>query len=102
MITNPEGERTVRNRNADHTHVTVIGLGLMGQALARAFLGDGRPTTVWNRTAAKAEQLVAQGAELASSVRDAFAASPLVVRCLSDYYAVHELLDPLGDVLGSW
>ncbi len=42
--------------------VTVIGLGPMGQALAGAFLKNGHPTTVWNRSAGKAEALVAQGA----------------------------------------
>jgi 3-hydroxyisobutyrate dehydrogenase-like beta-hydroxyacid dehydrogenase len=61
--------------------VTVIGLGLMGQALAGAFLAHGHPTTVWNRSAAKAEELVAHGAPLAASVRDAVAASPLVIIC---------------------
>jgi 3-hydroxyisobutyrate dehydrogenase-like beta-hydroxyacid dehydrogenase len=87
------------NRDASHPPVTVIGLGLMGQALAGAFLRDGHPTTVWNRTAAKAEQLVARGARLADSAGDAVAASPLVVVCVSDYQAVHDLLDPLGEVL---
>ncbi|MEV8633676.1 NAD(P)-dependent oxidoreductase [Streptosporangium sp. NPDC051023] len=89
----------MRNHDADHTPVTVIGLGLMGQALAGAFLRDGYPTTVWNRTAAKAGQLVAQGARLADSVGDAITASPLVVVCVSDYEAVHEFLDPLGEDL---
>jgi 3-hydroxyisobutyrate dehydrogenase-like beta-hydroxyacid dehydrogenase len=70
--------------DARHTPVTVVGLGLMGQALAEAFLCDGHPTTVWNRTAAKADRLVAQGAKLADSVGDAVAASPLVVVCVSD------------------
>jgi 3-hydroxyisobutyrate dehydrogenase-like beta-hydroxyacid dehydrogenase len=79
--------------------VTVIGLGLMGQALAGAFLRGGYPTTVWNRTAAKAEHLVAQGAKAADSVRDAVLASPLVVVCVSDYEAVRELFDPLGEEL---
>ncbi|MBE1491485.1 NAD(P)-dependent oxidoreductase [Plantactinospora soyae] len=89
----------MRNHDAGHTPVTVIGLGLMGQALAGAFLRAGHPTTVWNRTAAKAEDLVAQGATLAGSVGDAVAASPLVVVCVSNYEAMHELLDPLGGVL---
>jgi 3-hydroxyisobutyrate dehydrogenase-like beta-hydroxyacid dehydrogenase len=79
--------------------VTVIGLGLMGQALAGAFLKDGHRTTVWNRTASKAESLVAQGAKLAGSVREAVGASPLVVVCVSNYDQVRELLDPLDDVL---
>ena len=72
----------------------------MGQALAGAFLRGGHPTTVWNRTTAKADRLVAEGARLADSARDAVAASPLVVVCVSTYDAVHEILDPLGDVLG--
>jgi 3-hydroxyisobutyrate dehydrogenase-like beta-hydroxyacid dehydrogenase len=73
----------------------------MGQALAGAFLRDGHPTTVWNRTAAKAGQLVAQGAKLAATAGEAVAASPLVVVCVSDYDAVRELLDldPLGKAL---
>lgn len=81
------------------TPVTVLGLGLMGQALAEAYLREGHATTVWNRTAAKAEPLVAKGAELADSVADAVAASPLVIICVLDYDAVHALLDPVGDAL---
>ncbi|TMQ89774.1 NAD(P)-dependent oxidoreductase [Actinomadura soli] len=87
------------NRDTGLTPVTVLGLGLMGQALAGAFLRDGYPTTVWNRTAAKADGLVAEGAKLAGSVRDAVAGGRLVVICVSDYEAVRELLDPLEDVL---
>jgi 3-hydroxyisobutyrate dehydrogenase-like beta-hydroxyacid dehydrogenase len=79
--------------------VTVIGLGLMGQALAGAFLNGGHPTTVWNRSTAKARQLVARGAKLAASPEDAVAASPLVVVCVTDHAAARALLDPLGNVL---
>ncbi len=74
--------------------VTVIGLGLMGRALAAAFLRAGHPTTVWNRTSAKADDLVADGATLAGSVTDAVTASPLVVVCVTDYAALPALLDP--------
>ncbi|WP_436770690.1 NAD(P)-dependent oxidoreductase [Yinghuangia sp. YIM S09857] len=83
-------------QNSDTTPVTVMGLGLMGQALAGAFLNAGRLTTVWNRTAAKAEKLVGRGAALADSPGAAIAASPLVVVCVTDYDAVRALLDPLG------
>ena len=34
--------------------VTVLGLGLMGTALATALIKAGHPTSVWNRTTAKA------------------------------------------------
>jgi len=79
--------------------VTVIGLGPMGQALAGAFLASGHPTTVWNRTAAKAEALVARGASLADTVADAVAASPLTIACVIDYDAVRALVEPAADAL---
>ncbi|MDI5975138.1 NAD(P)-dependent oxidoreductase [Amycolatopsis magusensis] len=85
-------------KNSTHP-VTVLGLGLMGRALAGAFLRDGHPTTVWNRTAAKADDLVAEGATLAGSLQDALTANPLIVVCVSDYEAFHGLLDPHGALL---
>lgn len=79
--------------------VTVVGLGAMGTALARAFLGAGHPTTVWNRTAKRADDLVAVGAVRAESVAAAAAASPVVVICVLDNALVRELLDPISDQL---
>lgn len=79
--------------------VTVVGLGPMGAALAEAFLEAGHPTTVWNRSANKDDALVAKGATRADTVAEAVAANTLVVICLSDYEAMHQLLDPLGDAL---
>jgi 3-hydroxyisobutyrate dehydrogenase-like beta-hydroxyacid dehydrogenase len=75
------------------TPVTVIGLGLMGQALAGAFLKAGHPTTVWNRTASKADQLVADGARPAPTVGDAIKEGSLTIICVTDYEAAQELLD---------
>jgi 3-hydroxyisobutyrate dehydrogenase-like beta-hydroxyacid dehydrogenase len=81
--------------------VTVIGLGLMGSALARAFLRAGHRTTVWNRSPAKARPLVTEGAVLAGSARDAVAASPLLVVCVRDPDAVREVLEPVaGELVG--
>ncbi|OXM48243.1 NAD(P)-dependent oxidoreductase [Amycolatopsis alba] len=79
--------------NETTTPVTVLGLGLMGTALARAFLKAGHPTTVWNRTAAKAASLVAEGARLAPTIGDALAAGGVTIVCLTDYPAVYDLLD---------
>lgn len=95
-MTTTSGTRT---SDAADTPVTVIGLGLMGQALAAALLEDGHPTTVWNRSPRKADHLVDRGATRAAAVEEAVTASPLVVVCVSDYDAVHELLDPLQGVL---
>ncbi|WP_436758971.1 NAD(P)-dependent oxidoreductase [Streptosporangium sp. V21-05] len=85
-----------------HDHpapVTVLGLGPMGQALAGAFLAHGHPTTVWNRTAARAEDLVARGAARADTVADAVGASPLTIACVIDYDAVRAIADPAADAL---
>lgn len=46
----------------ERSAVTVIGLGQMGSALAATLLEQGHPTTVWNRSAQKAQPLVERGA----------------------------------------
>ncbi|HET6858852.1 MAG TPA: NAD(P)-binding domain-containing protein [Streptomyces sp.] len=79
--------------------VTVIGLGEMGTALAGAFLDGGHPTTVWNRTPEKAEALVAKGARRAATVRDAVAASTLVVVSVKGNETARALLESAGDAL---
>ncbi|WP_343234927.1 NAD(P)-binding domain-containing protein [Streptomyces sp. S4.7] len=56
--------------------VSVIGLGMMGTALAAAFLKAGHPVTVWNGSPARTGPLVAQGATPADTAADAVAASP--------------------------
>jgi glycerol-3-phosphate dehydrogenase len=38
--------------------LSVIGLGAMGSALARAFRGNGHDETVWNRTVSRCEPLL--------------------------------------------
>ncbi|MBB5789092.1 NAD(P)-dependent oxidoreductase [Jiangella mangrovi] len=73
--------------------VTVLGLGSMGSALARAFLAAGHPTTVWNRTPSKAAPLVAEGARHTTAVDDAVAASPLVIACLTGYDDTRAVLE---------
>ncbi|PLP57195.1 3-hydroxyisobutyrate dehydrogenase [Mesorhizobium loti] len=78
--------------------VTVIGLGEMGSALARAFLAGGKSVTVWNRTPAKAASLERSGAIRASNFAEAIAASPTVVICLSDYKPTSGMLSENGVV----
>ncbi|MFF0446268.1 NAD(P)-dependent oxidoreductase [Streptomyces sp. NPDC004609] len=79
--------------------VTVIGLGPMGQAMVGAFLEQGHQVTVWNRTPSRAEPLVARGAVLAESVEAALGANELVVLSLTDYEAMHALLEPASHAL---
>jgi 3-hydroxyisobutyrate dehydrogenase-like beta-hydroxyacid dehydrogenase len=67
------------------TDVSVIGLGPMGVALGRALLAAGHRVTVWNRTGAKADALVAEGAIRAPSAAAAVAASDVVITCVASY-----------------
>ena len=76
--------------------VAVVGLGLMGQALAGAFVRAGYPTTVWNRTPGKAGRLVAEGASAVDSVEEAVAAGAVVVVCVADHDVVRGLLRAVG------
>ena len=72
--------------------VSVIGLGVMGTALAEAFLREPLTVTVWNRTSSRCNRLQAQGARVASTVATAVAASEVVIVCVSNYAVTNELL----------
>ncbi|WP_016700187.1 NAD(P)-dependent oxidoreductase [Actinoalloteichus spitiensis] len=79
--------------------VTLIGLGPMGRAMVRSLLRAGHPVTVWNRTASRADELVAEGAALAASPAEALAASEVVVLSLTDYQAMYDVLEPATSAL---
>ncbi|WP_280853488.1 MULTISPECIES: NAD(P)-binding domain-containing protein [unclassified Streptomyces] len=76
----------------EKTSLSLLGLGAMGSALARAWLAAGHPLTVWNRTPARARPLAAEGAKVADSAADAVSANSLVVICLLDDASVEEAL----------
>ncbi|MGJ5891835.1 NAD(P)-dependent oxidoreductase [Streptomyces niveiscabiei] len=69
-----------------------IGLGNMGGGMAHRLLERGHRLTVFNRTAAKAEALVAGGAVLAGSPEGAAEGHRVVLLSLSDERAVDEVL----------
>jgi len=79
--------------------VTIIGLGPMGQAMVRALLAAGHPVTVWNRTASRADALVAEGAHRATSPAEALRAADLVILSLTDYPAMYDILGEVTDGL---
>jgi 3-hydroxyisobutyrate dehydrogenase-like beta-hydroxyacid dehydrogenase len=85
--------------NTDREPVTVIGLGNLGRALAETFLRNGHPTTVWNRSAGKAEALTARGATATATAAEAIAAGELVVVALLDAAAAREVLAGAGDAV---
>jgi 3-hydroxyisobutyrate dehydrogenase-like beta-hydroxyacid dehydrogenase len=78
------------------TNVTMIGLGAMGSALARAFIEAGHSVTIWNRTAAKTKPLVLLGATAASSPAKAVMASQVCVVCVDNYGTTRSLIEEAG------
>lgn len=71
--------------------VGLIGLGLMGRPMGLNLLKAGYSLTVWNRTASRAEALVAAGATLAHSPAEVAAASDALITIVSDPPALQEL-----------
>jgi 3-hydroxyisobutyrate dehydrogenase-like beta-hydroxyacid dehydrogenase len=69
-----------------------IGLGLIGKPMARRLVAADYPTTLWNRTAAKADDLVAVGARRAATPREAAAAADILFTCVSDPPALESVL----------
>lgn len=72
--------------------VSMIGLGLMGAALARAQLRAGRNVTVWNRSPGRTVPLAKEGANVAPTLAAALAASPVSIVCVLDYEVTEALL----------
>jgi 3-hydroxyisobutyrate dehydrogenase len=76
--------------------VSVVGLGRMGLPIAERILDAGFPLSVWNRTAAKADELAARGATVLASPADALASADVCVTMLADDAALEEVA---GEIL---
>ncbi len=70
----------------------LIGVGLMGRPMGMNLLKAGHSLTVWNRTASRAQELVAAGATLANSPREVAAASDILLTIVSDPPALEQVL----------
>jgi 3-hydroxyisobutyrate dehydrogenase-like beta-hydroxyacid dehydrogenase len=82
----------VESAASSKTKVGLIGLGLMGQPIGMNLLKAGHPLTVWNRTASRANELVASGAKLAASPKEVAAASDVLITIVSDPPALESVL----------
>ncbi len=80
--------------------VSLLGLGRMGEPIARRLLADLGALTVWNRTAEKATGLEAAGARVAATPAEAAAAITLTV--LTDLVDVEGVLDGPDGLLAGW
>jgi 3-hydroxyisobutyrate dehydrogenase-like beta-hydroxyacid dehydrogenase len=68
-----------------------IGLGLMGQHMARRLLEAGHPMALWNRTPDKAQRLRAAGAAWAESPKAVAHASDVVITMVTDSAASEQV-----------
>src|SRR5580698_1593270 len=71
--------------------VAFIGLGRMGHGMAGRYLDAGFTVSVWNRSRAKAEDLIARGARWATSPEDAAVDAEAVVTMVADDEASREV-----------
>ncbi|HCN63768.1 MAG TPA: 2-hydroxy-3-oxopropionate reductase, partial [Pseudomonas sp.] len=72
--------------------VAFIGTGIMGKPMARNLLHAGYPVRAWNRSAAKAEELSAQGAEVFATPAEAAEGAQVLICMLSDGPTCDEVL----------
>ncbi|HEY6961776.1 MAG TPA: NAD(P)-binding domain-containing protein, partial [Gaiellaceae bacterium] len=69
--------------------VAVLGMGIMGSAMAKNVAGAGHDVVVWNRTRDKAE---ATGLEVSGSPQDAVRGADVVLTVLRDLEAVKDAM----------
>lgn len=72
--------------------VGFVGIGHMGEPMARNLLRAGYAVRVWNRTPEKCRALVALGAEPAATVQELFKRSTVVLLMLLDSAAIDAVL----------
>src|SRR5690349_5757337 len=94
----PHNEQHTAGRRA--MRIGFIGLGQMGSGMAANLLGAGHEVIVFNRTPAKADQLVAQGAKAARSVAEACSAEAVFTMLANDE-AVEEVVFGDGGMIGA-
>ncbi len=72
--------------------IAVLGIGMMGDPMARRLCQAGHRVSVWNRDRSKAERLLAAGARVAASPAEAVADADFVITLLTDGAAVADVL----------
>ena len=73
--------------------IAVIGLGLMGSALARTIHRAGHGLTVWNRSPGKMQPFISEGIATAPDEASAIKSSPIVLICIDNYDSTLSLIN---------
>jgi 3-hydroxyisobutyrate dehydrogenase len=74
------------------TRVAVLGIGIMGSAMARNLVKAGLPTTVWDRSPSATAPLTQAGALVASSAREAVKDARVVITMLPTADVVNSVI----------
>jgi 3-hydroxyisobutyrate dehydrogenase len=76
-------------------NISLLGTGLMGQALVEHLQAEGQSVTVYNRTAEKVAELEQNGAVAADTAQEALLNNDICILMLSDAVAIHAVLDSI-------
>ena len=87
--------------SSNRTRIGFVGTGIMGGHMARRLARAGFSVTAWNRTADKAEALVADGLKIAGAAAEAAANADVVICMLSSGPVCDEVLLGDGGVLAA-
>ena len=76
-------------------NISLIGAGLMGQALSEHLLAENQSLTIFNRSPNKTTELQQQGATVVKSAQEALKTSEFCLLMLSDAEAINIVLDTI-------
>src|SRR4051794_7925562 len=76
---------------------TVIGIGVMGEPIARNLLKAGMPVTVYSRTAARCEPLREAGAVIAATPYQAITSADAIVLMVPSHREIDQILERGAD-----
>ncbi len=79
--------------------VAVVGLGKMGEPIARRIMAGGHALTVYNRTPGRAEHLVTQGAKEVERPREAWESAEVAITMVADDTALRAVTADEGGLL---
>ena len=81
------------------SRVGLLGVGLMGTAMAHRLLSQGVPVIAWDRTPEHAQALAERGAEVAGTPGEVVSGADAVITMLPSAEVVLDVVEPL---LGQW
>jgi 3-hydroxyisobutyrate dehydrogenase len=87
------------NANPEPVHVGLVGVGLMGSAMARRLLDQGIQVIAWDRNSDHVRALTDRGAEPATAASQVVSSAGVVITMLS---TADVILDVIGPLLDDW